>query len=116
MKTDTIYKNIKVSRNWDLIKPFSWLCENARFVFLFNHGRERLYIVTKESIEGYDCFEISNDRYGIIPSSSAQFSVGWGKMIEDSSLEIIPTIRQYIIRSGATDLVGHLTPITSKKQ
>lgn len=109
MKKTNTYKGIKISSNWDCIKSFQWMVENARFVFThLSSGGERLKLVVHEPIiDKFDCFEIGNDRYGVITKADTQFSSGWGGMIEDSSKEIIPFIKDYLIRQGASGFVSN---------
>lgn len=96
---------IKVSTNWDCVKSFQWMLDNARFIFSHkSYGGERICIVVKEPIEKYDCFEIGYDRYGIKVKADTVFSNGWGNMIEDSSKDIVNFIKDYLKRDGATDL------------
>lgn len=106
LKIQIIYDGIKISENWDCSKPFHWMVENARFIFSHkSYGGERIKLVVSEPIEGFDCFEIGCDRYGIKVKADTVFSSGWGAMIEDSSKEIIPYIKEYLTRQGATDLI-----------
>ncbi len=98
---------IKISSNWDCIKSFDWMVKNARFIFSHkSYSGEKLKIVVKEPIDKYDCFEIGYDRYGLTTEADTVFSSGWGNMIQDSSKEIIPFIKSYLVREGASDLIN----------
>ncbi|MES2620187.1 MAG: hypothetical protein V4615_04975 [Bacteroidota bacterium] len=100
------YEGLLVSKNWDCIKSFQWMCENA--IFIFSHkayGNERIVIVLKEPLDGYDCFEIGYGRYGVIIKADIVFSAAWGHMINDSSKEIVKYIKDYLLREGASDLI-----------
>lgn len=109
-----VYQGIKISPNWDNVKSFQWMCDNARFVFSHkSSGGERCKLVVKEPVEGLDCFEIGNDRYGVIESACTRFSGGWGEMIDDSSKEVVKYIKDYLIRQGATDLVLNPSPMNN---
>ena len=102
------YKGIKVSTNWDCIKSFQWMCENAKFIFSHkSYKGERIKIVVNEPIEKFDCFEIGYDRYGVTTNADTVFSSGWGEMIEDSSKEIVEYIKEYLKREGVSDLIEH---------
>ncbi len=105
------YKGIKVSKNWDCVKSFKCLCENAKFIFSHkSYNGERIKIVVNESIEKFDCFEIGYDRYGVTINADTIFSSGWGEMIEDSSKEIVEYVKDYLKREGASDLIeSHLS-------
>lgn len=107
---ETEYEGIIISRNWDSIISFKSMCENAKFVFSHkSDGKERVKIVTKFSFDGLNCFEIGNDRYGIVENASTTFGNNWGGMIDDSSKEIIPFIKKYLTRIGASDLITNIT-------
>lgn len=100
------YQGIKVSKNWDCIKSFQWMCENAKFIFSHkSYGGERIKVVIKEPIEKFDCFEIGYDRWGIKVKADTIFNNGWGNMIEDSSKDIIGYIKEYLIKDGASHLI-----------
>lgn len=100
------YGGILISKNWGCIKSLQWMVENARFIFSYHGaGRERIDIVTRETIEGYDQFEIGNDRYGITENGCARFNNTWGEQIRDSSKDIIPFIKEYLVRIKATHLI-----------
>lgn len=106
MNTGIAYKEIRISQNWDCIKSFQWMCENAKFIFSHkSYSGERIKIVVNESIGKFDCFEIGYDRYGVTADADTIFSSGWGNMIEDSSKEIIEYIKGYLKREGASDLL-----------
>ncbi len=95
-----------MSKNWDFIKSFQWLCENARFIFSHkSYKGEKLKLITKEHVDKFDCFEIGYDRYGVTVEADTVFNNGWGDMIEDSSKEIVQYIKDYLEREGASDLI-----------
>lgn len=99
---------LKVSINWDGEKPFEWMLEHSKFIFShYSSGRLRISLVIDERLEGdrYDCFEIGYDKYGIQVKGCTQFGPGWGSMIVDSSKEIVPFIKDYLLKDGATDLI-----------
>lgn len=100
------YCGILVSKKWYCVKSFQWMCENARFVFTYDIGEgEELMLVTKDDIEGMDCFEIGNDRYGVIDGGCCKFNETLGNQIKDSSRDVVPFIKAYMIRSNALDLI-----------
>lgn len=102
----TIVHGIMVSPDWDCIRSFEWMVANAGFIFTHKgYSGERLKLVLHEPIEKFDCFEIGYDRYGIKVKADTVFSNGWGNMIADSSKEIVPFIKEYLIREGASDLI-----------
>lgn len=111
-----IYKGIKVSKNWDCIKSFGWMCENAKFIFSHkSYAGERLKIVINEPLGKFDCFEIGYDRWGVTTDADTIFSHGWGEMIEDSSKQIVSYIKDYLKREGASDLLVTDKVVIDKK-
>lgn len=103
------YKGILISSNWDCVKSFQWLCENAKFIFSHkSYSGERPKIVLKEPINEIDCIEIGYDRYGVMAVADTNFGPGWGNAIEDSSKDIVGFLKDWLIKDGATDLITNL--------
>ena len=79
-----------ISVKWDCIKTFDELVLDANLVFVYENSNPM--IVLKTPINGIDCIEISQDRYGLVNGSEAVFNHQWGDKIIDSSHEIVEFI------------------------
>lgn len=95
------------SKNWTESKNIDWFIENASFVFT-NKGYkgQRPRIVTKEKLNGMNCFEFDNDRYGIIIVSCCEFRVYWEGLIDQESTEVIPILNLFLEEWGAGSFVN----------
>lgn len=102
----------KQSKNWWQSKDLNWFIENADFAFT-NSGYKgnRVRIVTKEKLNGMNCFEFDNDRYGIMITSETEFSKGLGDTIVDSTKDVIPMLVNFLNEWGAGEFVNPKTSI-----
>lgn len=97
----------KQSKNWWQSKDLNWFIENADFAFT-NSGYKgnRVRIVTKEKLNGMNCFEFDNDRYGIIIVSETVFSNGLGETIVDSTKDVTTMLIKFFNEWGAGEFVN----------
>lgn len=79
-----------ISKNWDCIRSFDELVEDAKFVFVVEKSNPFLVLNTK--INGIDCIEISQDRYGLINDAECVFNDHFANSILDSSCDIVEFI------------------------
>jgi hypothetical protein len=99
----------KQSRNWWTDKNLDWIIENASFVYTSNvSNNSHPRIVTKETINGMDCFEIDNDRHGIMITSESKFNwtdlVGVGQVTKN--YHVVEFVKEFLIRWGAGEFVN----------
>lgn len=81
---------MEISSKWDCSKSFDDLVIDAKFVFKYQNSNPM--IVLKTPINGIDCIEIDQDRFGLVNGSEAVFNHQWGNKIIDSSQEIVEFI------------------------
>lgn len=101
------------SKNWGSSKNIDWFINNAQFAFT-NRGYKgnRVHIVTKESINGFNCFEFDNDRYGIVITSSSTYGPYWENIIDRKTTDVVPMLSEFLITWGAGEFVN--PPVTLK--
>ena len=101
---------IKQSKNWETAS-IAWIIENAQFAFTNKlHKGNRVRIVTKKKIMGYDCFELDNDQHGAIITSMMEYKHDfWQKEIiefKTHKSKIIEMIDIFYHNWGAIDIVN----------
>lgn len=97
----------KQSKNWWQDKDLNWFIENADFAFTNNgYKGNRVRIVTKVKLNGMNCFEFDNDRYGIMITSETEFSKGLGDTIVDSTKDVTTMLVKFLNEWGAGEFVN----------
>lgn len=77
------------------------MLENMRFIFSLKGEHGRPYIVLKEPIETMDTFEITYCSDGLDTNGCMRFNDYMGEQIENSSLDAISFIKEYLIKERA---------------
>lgn len=100
-------RTFKISPNWGCVRSFDDLVSDAKFVFVHSaYKGYRPHIVLKTPLEnGFDTIEIDHDRYGLITNGVSVFNDGWGEIIVDSGNDPIAFVRNFLINTGASDLL-----------
>lgn len=97
----------KQSKNWWQSKDLNWFIENADFAFTNSgHKGNRVRIVTKEELNGMNCFEFDNDQYGIMITSETKFSKALGDTIVDSSKDVVTMLVNFLNEWGAGEFIN----------
>ena len=104
-------ENILISKNWDCIKTFDELLNDAKFIFVGN-GNDFLLprIVLNTPINEINCIQIDYDRYGLINGAECIFNHEWGKLITDSSINCKEFIIKFLEHEGCIDLLIKTNP------
>ncbi len=103
----------KQSKNWWQSKDLNWFIENADFAFT-NSGYKgnRVSIVTKEKLNGRNCFEFDNDRYGIMITSESEYKHDyWHDLIVERTTDVIPMLVKFLNQWGAGEFINPKTNI-----
>lgn len=97
----------KQSKNWWQSKDLNWFIENADFAFTNNgYKGNRVRVVTKEKLNGMNCFEFDNDRYGIMITSESVFSKGLEESIVESTKDVTTMLVKFLNQWGAGAFVN----------
>lgn len=98
------------SKNWWEVQDIDWMINNAQFAFThIGHRGNRVRIVTNVKLNGMNCFEFCNDKYGIRIVSASLFSglenYFFTTKVKDKK-GIIDMLNKFLIEWGAGEFIN----------
>lgn len=107
----------KQSENWNQSMNIDWFIEKAEFAFTNSgHKGNRVRIVTKEELNGMDCFEFDNDYDGIVIISETKFNDFWESIIEKKTTDVVTMLVGFLKEWGAGEFVNPKPGLIGLKQ
>lgn len=108
----------KVSAAWWQTKSIEWIIDNAEFAFTNDSYKgNRVQIVTRKSLQGFNCFEFDNDKHGIIVTSESVYNINYWYALTvkeaKTKAEIIEMLKTFYFEWGASELINPKSSLKS---